>query len=202
MRVPVVAGFVTDQKRGAQVALKHRPQFDDFLCLADAVVVARLMVDFALFDPCGEDGLAALDGFFCAGRKDAVDAFSRLGVVAFYNVVGFHVVADGDCVAVCEGDGEASAVAQGDDVAVVACHVAAVEELVEGGGELVCVADGVLCGACWSKAVFDVVPRVHCWFLFLSAVSCLFSFLLGRVSPPARVGVSPYARVFLLVMIP
>ena len=78
-------------------------------------------------------------------------------------------------VAVCEGDGEAGAVAQGDDVAVVAFHVAAVEELVEGGGELVCVAGGVLCGACWSKAVFDVVPRVHA-FVFLSGVSCLFAF--------------------------
>ena len=60
---------------------------------------------------------------------------------------------------------------------VVALHVAAVEELVEGGGELVCVAGGVLCGARWSKAVFDVVPRVHCWFLFLSVVSCLFLFV-------------------------
>lgn len=65
-------------------------------------------------------------------------------------------------VAACERDGEAGAVAQGDDVSVVALHVAAVEELVEGGGELVCVAGGVLRGACWSKAVFDVVPRVHC----------------------------------------
>lgn len=86
-------------------------------------------------------------------------------------------------------------VAQGDDVAVVALHVAAVEELVEVGGELVCVAGGVLCGACWSKAVFDVVPRVHCWFLFLSAVSCLFSFVSLRL----RVF---FARVFLLVMVP
>ena len=60
-------------------------------------------------------------------------------------------------------------------MSVVACHVAAVEELVEGGGELVCVADGVLCGACWRKAVFDVVPRVHCWLVFLPVVSCLFS---------------------------
>lgn len=60
-------------------------------------------------------------------------------------------------------------------MAVVAFHVAAVEELVEGGGELVCVAGGVLCGACWSKAVFDVVPRVHA-FVFLSGVSCLFAF--------------------------
>lgn len=80
-------------------------------------------------------------------------------------------------VAVCEGDGEVGAVAECDDVAVVAFHVAAVEELVEVGGELVCVAGGVLCGARWSKAVFDVVPRVHCWFLFLSFVSCLFSFV-------------------------
>lgn len=86
------------------------------------------------------------------------------------------------------------AVAQGDDVAVVAFHVAAVEELVEGGGELICVAGSVLCGACWSKTVFDVVPRVHS-FAFLSIVSCLFSFM----SLWLRVF---FARVFLLVMIP
>lgn len=104
-------------------------------------------------------------------------------------------------VAVAECDGEVGAVAERDDVAVVVLHVAAVEKFVEGGGELVCVADGVLCGARWPKAVFDVVPRVHYWFLFLSVASRLFSFLLGRVSPPARVGVSPYARVFLFVMV-
>ena len=86
-------------------------------------------------------------------------------------------------------------------MAVVALHVAAVEELVEGGGELFCVAGGVGGGSRWPKAVFDVVPRVHCWFLFLSVASRLFSFLLGRVSPPARVGVSPYARVFLFAML-
>lgn len=97
-------------------------------------------------------------------------------------------------VAVCEGDGEAGAAAQGNDVAVVALHVAAVEELVEGGGELICVTGGVLCGACWSKAVFDVVPRVHGWSLFLSVVSCLFSF----TSIWLRVF---FARVFLLVMV-
>ena len=69
-------------------------------------------------------------------------------------------------------------------MAVVAFHVASVEELVEGGGELVCVAGGVLCGVCWSKAVFDVVPRVHCWFLFLSFVSCLFSCTLVACYSP------------------
>lgn len=69
------------------------------------------------------------------------------------------------------------AVAECDDVAVVALHVAAVEELVEGGGELICVTGGVLCGAYWSKAVFDVVPCVHCWLVFLPVVSCLFSFM-------------------------
>ena len=78
-------------------------------------------------------------------------------------------------------------------MAVVALHVAAVEELVEGGGELICVAGGVLCGACWPKAVFDVVPRVHA-FVFLSGVSCLFSF----VSLWLRVF---FARDFLLVMV-
>ena len=98
-------------------------------------------------------------------------------------------------VAVCEDDGEASAVAQSDDVTVVAFHVAAVEELVEVGGELVCVAGGVGGGSRGCESVFDVVPRVHCWFLFLSVVSCLFSFasLWLRVF---------FARVFLIVMIP
>lgn len=90
-------------------------------------------------------------------------------------------------VAVCEDDGEASAVAQSDDVTVVAFHVAAVEELVEVGGELVCVAGGVGGGSRGCESVFDVVPRVHCFFVFLSVASRLFSFLLGRVSPPARV---------------
>ena len=100
--------------------------------------------------------------------------------------VGAHVLTACACaragtvrarVAVCEGDGEVGAVAECDDVAVVAFHVAAVEELVEDGGELICVTGGVLCGAYWSKAVFDVVPRVHGWSLFLSFVSCLFSFV-------------------------
>lgn len=84
-------------------------------------------------------------------------------------------------VAVCEGDGEAGAVAQGDDVSVVALHVAAVEELVEVGGELVCVAGGVGGGSRGCKAVFDVVPRVHRFFVFLSVVPCLFSFVYLRL---------------------
>lgn len=79
-------------------------------------------------------------------------------------------------------------------MAVVAFHVAAVEEFIEGGGELVCVAGGVLCGARWCEAVFDVVPCVHCFFVFLSVISCLFSF----VSLWLRVF---FARVFLLVMV-
>lgn len=69
-------------------------------------------------------------------------------------------------------------------MAVVALHVAAVEELVEGGGELVCVAGGVLCGACWSKAVFDVVPRVHLFPRF--PFGCV-PFVLVRVYLGARV---------------
>ena len=105
-----------------------------------------------------------------------------------------HVLASG--VAVAECDGEAGSVAERDDVTVVVLHVAAVEELVEGGGELVCVADGVLCGARWSKAVFDVVPRVHGWFLFLSVVFCLFLCALVACSSRARVGGFPFARAF------
>ena len=105
-------------------------------------------------------------------------------------------------VAVAECDGEAGAVAECDDVAVVAFHVAAVEEFVEGGGELVCVADGVLCGARWSKAVFDVVPRVHLC-VFLSVASCLFFFVYaGCALSTARVWMaSLFTRVFLFVMV-
>lgn len=80
-------------------------------------------------------------------------------------------------------------------MAVVALHVAAVEELVEGGGELICVTGGVLCGARWPKAVFDVVPRVHCWFLFLSVASCLFSCTLVVRCLSARVG-DTFSRAF------
>lgn len=95
------------------------------------------------------------------------------------------------------------AVAECDDVAVVASDVAAVEELVEGGGEMALVAGGVLCGACWSKAVFDVVPRVHCWFLFLSVASCLFFFVYaGCALSTARVWMALLsARVFLFAMV-
>ena len=105
------------------------------------------------------------------------------------------------------------AVAESDDVAVVASDVAAVEGLVEGGGEMALVADGVLCGARRSKAVFDVVPRVRGSLLFLSIVFCLFLCALVACCLPracgesrgvlyARVGVSRFARVFLLVVVP
>ena len=154
---------------------------------------------FALVE---EDERHAGDGARVVGVGVEVCALDDAAVCVCSHVLTVcacaHVLASG--VAACEGDGEVGAVAECDDVAVVVCHVAAVEELVEGGGELVCVAGGVLCCACWSKAVFDVVPRVHLC-VFLSVASRLFSFLLGRVSPPARVGVSPYARVFLFVML-
>lgn len=87
-----------------------------------------------------------------------------------------------------------ASVAQGDDVAVVAFHVAAVEELVEGGGELVCVAGGVLCGSRGCESVFDVVPRVHLC-VFLSVASCLFSCTVVACSSRARVG-DPFSRAF------
>ena len=107
-----------------------------------------------------------------------------------------HALASG--VATREGDGEVGAVAECDDVSVVVLHVAAVEEFVEVCGELVLVAGGVLCGARWSKAVFDVVPLVHCWSLFLSVASRLFSFLSLRLRIiPARIrGWCHFSRAF------
>ena len=79
-------------------------------------------------------------------------------------------------------------------MAVVACHVAAVEELVEGGGELTLVAGGVLCGSRGCESVFDVVPRVHLC-VFLSVASCLFSCTLVVRCLRARVG-DTFSRAF------
>lgn len=133
---------------------------------------------FALVE---EDERQAGDGARVVGVGVEVCALDDAAVCACAHVLVVCACARAGTVrtrvAVAEGDGEAGAVAECDDVAVVALHVAAVEELVEGGGELVCVADGVLCGARWSKAVFDVVPRVHGWLVFLPVVSCLFSFV-------------------------
>ena len=141
---------------------------------------------FALVE---EDERQAGDGARVVGVDVEVCTLDDAAVCACAHVLAVcacaRVLASGVSVAEC--DGEVGAVAEGDDVAVVALHVAAVEELVEGGGELVCVAGSVLCGARWPKAVFDVVPRVRDWFLFLSFASRLFSFLLGRVISPARV---------------
>lgn len=134
------------------------------LCFALVEEDERHSCDGARMVGIGVQVCALDDAAVCVGAHDAPVVCARAGTVRAR-------------AAVCEGDGEVGAVAECDDVAVVAFHVAAVEELVEGGGELVCVAGGVLCGARWSKAVFDVVPRVHGWSLFLSFVSCLFAFV-------------------------
>lgn len=128
---------------------------------------------FALVE---EDERHARDGARVVGAGLEVSALDNAAVCVRAHdapVVCDRVFAH---VAVCEGDGEAGAVAQGDDVSVVALHVAAVEELVEVGGELVCIAGGVGGGSRWRKAVFDVVPRVHLC-VFLSVASRLFLFV-------------------------
>ena len=129
---------------------------------------------FALVE---EDERHARDGARVVGAGLEVSALDNAAVCVRAHdapVVCDRVFAH---VAVCEGDGEAGAVAQGDDVSVVALHVAAVEELVEVGGELVYVAGCVGGGSRGCKAVFDVVPRVHCCLVFLSVVPCLFAFV-------------------------
>ena len=78
-------------------------------------------------------------------------------------------------------------------MSVVALHVAAVEELVEVGGELVCVAGCVGGGSRWCEAVFDVVPRVQ--FVRVPFVCVLFVFV--RV----RMVCACFLRAFLLVMV-
>lgn len=141
--------------------------------------------------------VCALDDAPVGFRAHRLNTCVLVAVVCARRVGGYTSGVAAEC------DGEVGAVAECDDVSVVALHVAAVEELVEGGGELVCVADGVLCGARWSKAVFDVVPRVHCWFLFLSVASCLFFFVYaGCALSTARVWMaSLFTRVFLFVMV-
>lgn len=134
---------------------------------------------FALVE---EDERHACDGARVVGVGVEVCALDDAAVGLCAHVLTVcacdRVLASG--VAVAECDGEVGAVAECDDVAVVACHVAAVEELVEVGGELVLVADSVLRGARRSKAVFDVVPRVHLC-VFLSVASRLFSFVSLRL---------------------
>ena len=135
---------------------------------------------FALVE---EDERYACDGARVVGVGVEVCALDDAAVC-----VGAHVLTVCACaragtvrarVAVCEGDGEVGAVAECDDVAVVAFHVAAVEEFVEVGGELVCVAGGVLCGARRREAVFDVVPRVQ--FVRVPFVCVLFVFVRVRM---------------------
>ena len=112
---------------------------------------------------------------------------------------------------VCEGargvaaecDGEVGAVAECDDVSVVVFHVVAVEELVEVGGELACVAGRVGGGLAGCEAVLNFLALVHGWLVFLSVVFCLFFFVYaGCALSTVRVWVVLLsARVFLFVMV-
>lgn len=122
----------------------------------DGARVAHVGVEVRSFDdsPVG----------FCARGRERV----LVVVVCACCVGGYTSGVAAEC------DGEVGAVVECDDVAVVVSDVAAVEELVEVGGEMALVADGVLCGARWCEAASDVVPRVHGSLLFLSAVFCLF----------------------------
>lgn len=153
----------------------------------------------------GDGACVAYVGVEVCALDDAPVGFRahRLSTCVLVVVVCVRCVGGGIIGVAAECDGVVGAVVECDDVSVVALHVAAVEELVEVGGELVCVAGGVLCGARWSKAVFDVVPRVHCWFLFLSVASCLFFFVYaGCALFSARVWMaSLFTRVFLFVMV-
>ena len=100
-------------------------------------------------------------------------------------------------VAVAERDGEVGAVAECDDVSVVALHVAAVEELVEVGGELACVAGRVGGGLAGCEAVLNFLALVHGWLVFLSVVFCLFFFVYaGCRCPLCACGWCLFSRAF------
>lgn len=77
------------------------------------------------------------------------------------------------------------------------------EELVEVGGELACVAGRVGGGLAGCEAVLNFLALVHAWLVFLSVVFCLFFFVYaGCALPTVRVWVVPLsARVFLFVMV-
>lgn len=141
--------------------------------------------------------VCALDDAPVGFRAHRLNTCVLVAVVCARRVGGYTSGVAAEC------DGEVGAVAECDDVSVVALHVAAVEELVEVGGELACVAGRVDGGLAGCEAVLNFLALVHGWLVFLSVVFCLFFFVYaGCALSTVRVWVAPLsARVFLFVMV-
>lgn len=63
---PVVACGVVGEERGAQIALEHNVQRNGFGCFLVVAVIGGFLVRIGLFNPCGGDLLAVVDGVSCA----------------------------------------------------------------------------------------------------------------------------------------
>ena len=152
----------------------------------DGACVAHVGVEVCSFD-------GAPVGF----RAHRLNACVLVVVVCARCVGGYASGVAAEC------DGEVGVVAECDDVSVVVLHVAAVEELVEVGGELACVAGCVGGGLAGCEAVLNFLALVHGWLVFLSVVFCLFFFVYaGCALSTVRVWVAPLsARVFLFAMV-
>ena len=141
--------------------------------------------------------VCALDDAPVGFRAHRLNTCVLVAVVCARRVGGYTSGVAAEC------DGEVGAVAECDDVSVVALHVAAVEELVEVGGELACVAGRVGGDLAGCEAVLNFLALVHGWLVFLSVVFCLFFFVYaGCAVSTVRVWVAPLsARVFLFAMV-
>lgn len=141
--------------------------------------------------------VCALDDAPVGFRAHRLNTCVLVTVVCARRVGGYTSGVAAEC------DGEVGAVAECDDVSVVALHIAAVEELVEVGGELACVAGRVGGGLAGCEAVLNFLALVHGWLVFLSVVFCLFFFVYaGCALSTVRVWVVPLsARVFLFAMV-
>ena len=109
---PTVACCVVGEERGAQVAVKHGVQRNRFDCFLLIVVIAGFSICFGLFDPCGGDRLTVFD---CVSRseREAADGSGFLGPGFTEDVVCAGFVADGDGVAVREGECDGAAACGG-----------------------------------------------------------------------------------------
>lgn len=134
--------------------------------------------------------VCALDDAPVGFRAHRLNTCVLVAVVCARRVGGYTSGVAAEC------DGEVGAVAECDDVSVVAFHVAAVEELVEVGGELACVAGRVGGGLAGCEAVFNFLALVHGWLVFLSVASCLFSCTLVARCPLCACGWRLFPRAF------
>ena len=109
---PTVACDVVGEERGAQITLEHNVQRNGFSCFLVVAVIGGFLVRIGFFDPCGGDLLTVVDCVSCAER-DAAAGSGFLGAGFTEEVVCVGFVADGDGVAVREGECDGAAACGG-----------------------------------------------------------------------------------------